>query len=93
MPSSSTPISRFIATTSKNFPVPAAHLSFIAKLITFPSLSKEIAFESCPPMLIIVFISHSPLAAALAPIAFAVISLIFSFASLKSFLPYPVATI
>ena len=34
---------------SKNRPVPAAHLSFIIKLNTFPSLSKFITLLSWPP--------------------------------------------
>ena len=31
-------------------PVPAAHLSFIRKLTTFPSRSKAMTLLSCPPM-------------------------------------------
>ena len=34
---------------SKNFPVPAAHLSFMAKSRTPPPGLTAIAFTSCPP--------------------------------------------
>ena len=75
------------ASTDRKLPVPAAHRSFMAKLTTLPWSSSEIALLSCPPMLMMVLISPNALAAATAPMAFAVISLMFSSASLKSFRP------
>ena len=39
-----------LAMASKNRPVPAAHLSFMAKFSTVPSLSTAMPFTSCPPM-------------------------------------------
>lgn len=45
---------RAFAITSRNRPVPAAHLSFITKCVTFPSSDTDIALESWPPISIIV---------------------------------------
>ena len=43
-------ISSVLAITSRNLPVPAAHLSFMAKSATFPSGPSRITLLSCPPM-------------------------------------------
>ena len=49
-PKASRSTSNARAITSRNRPVPAAHLSFIAKSFTPPSSVKRIALLSCPPM-------------------------------------------
>ena len=38
------------AIASKKRPVPAAHLSFMAKFLTVPSVSMEMPLTSCPPI-------------------------------------------
>lgn len=43
------------AIASKKRPVPAAHLSFIAKFLTVPSVSIAIPLMSCPPISMIAF--------------------------------------
>ena len=43
-------ISKALAIDSKKRPVPAAHLSFMAKLRTVPSVSIAIPLTSCPPI-------------------------------------------
>ena len=43
-------ISSVRAITSRNRPVPAAHLSFIAKSVTLPSGESRMTLLSCPPM-------------------------------------------
>ena len=45
--------SNALAIASKNLPVPAAHLSFMAKFFTVPSVSIAIPLTSCPPISII----------------------------------------
>ena len=48
---SSRSISKLLAMASKKRPVPAEHLSFIAKFMTVPSLgSMAMPLTSCPPM-------------------------------------------
>ncbi len=49
-PNSSRSTSRARAITSRKRPVPAAHLSFIAKFMTRPFSSMTTALLSCPPM-------------------------------------------
>jgi len=51
--------SRVRAIISRKRPVPAAHLSFITKLTTLPSLSMRIILLSCPPISTIVRIVGS----------------------------------
>ena len=53
-PNIETSVSNTPAITSKNLPVPAAHLSFMTKLDKFPFLSNKSAFISCPPISITV---------------------------------------
>ena len=42
--------SRVRAISSRKRPVPAAHLSFMTKLVTFPSPSRQMTLLSWPPM-------------------------------------------
>ena len=49
-PTSSMGMDRRSAKTSMPRPVPAAHLSFMAKAVTFPFSSQRITLQSCPPM-------------------------------------------
>ena len=54
LPISLMSISNILDITSMNLPVPAAHLSFMKNLVTFPLSSIEMAFASCPPISMIV---------------------------------------
>ena len=54
-PSSRRSMPRIAAAFSKKRPVPAAHLSFITNSTTLPVVGSTLmAFESCPPMSMIV---------------------------------------
>src|SRR3989339_8198 len=91
-PNTSRPYPSLLAMTSRNFPVPAEHLSFISKRATRPFLSNEIILRSCPPMSITVEQSGNRKRA---PSACALISVIVGnacFISSRS-RPYPVATV
>jgi hypothetical protein len=48
-PSPSMPVRSVAAMALRNRPVPAAHLSFMAKASTRPEASSRIALLSCPP--------------------------------------------
>ena len=83
-------ISSVLAITSRNLPVPAAHLSFMAKSATFPSGPSRITLLSCPPMSRTV---SAPGKRCLAPRAWHVISVTRWSAPSADSLPYPVATV
>ena len=80
-------ISKLLAIASKNLPVPAEHLSFIAKFLTVPSVSMLMPFTSCPPISMIALTVGSVICT---PIAWQEISDMFSSANGTLFLPYPV---
>src|SRR4030065_322491 len=89
-PISSRSISSVRAMTSRNRPVPAAHLSFIAKSATLPSGVKRMTLLSWPPM------SSTVLALGnrwRAPRAWHVISVTAKSADAALSLPYPVETV
>ena len=71
-------ISKLRAIASKKRPVPAEHLSFIAKFLTVPSVSIEMPFTSWPPMSMIAFTLGSVMCT---PIAWQEISEMFSSAN------------
>ena len=77
-------ISNERAIASKKRPVPAAHLSFIAKFLTVPSVSIAMPLMSCPPMSMIAFTLGSVICT---PIAWQEISEMFSSAVATLFLP------
>ena len=83
-PRSSMGISSRSAMTSRNLPVPAAHLSFMTKSAMTPSASREMALLSWPPMSMMVRTVPSWEPSHAAPRALALISLIDSSASSRA---------
>src|SRR3989338_4063172 len=78
------------AMTSRARPVPAAHLSFMRKLVTRPAASHRIALQSCPPMSRMV---RTPAKKWWLPRAWQAISVTFFWANGTTTRPYPVATV